>query len=107
MTTLRSSSTLSTLAGFSTLVGDLLVADTHAHFVDDTAKYGILAPLDLSEEHDGERSPELGAKDVAPTDCRQLGGVAQKYDMPTTPRTVGNVDFGEMSTEEPSAVRKR
>ena len=48
---------------------------------------------------DGERSPDLGGKDVAPADSRQLGGVVQEDDLPDTPRAVGDVELGKTSTE--------
>ena len=80
-------------------VGDLLVADAHAYFVQDTAENGIQASLGLSEEHYGKRSPELGGKDVAPADSRQLGGVAEEDDVPATPRAVGDAGLGKASTE--------
>ena len=80
-------------------VADLLVAHAHAYFVQDTAENEILASLGLSEEHDGERSPELGGKDVAPADCRQLGWVAEEDDVSATPWVVGDTGLAKASTE--------
>ena len=55
MTTVRSSSRQSTLAGWSKLVRTSVTCCAHAYFVQDTAENGILASHCLSQQHDGER----------------------------------------------------
>ena len=102
MTIVPSSSTLSTLVGWSTLVRTSVTCWLHTpmHTLFSTLLRTGSWHLFVSQQHDGERSREVGGKDVTPANCWQLGGVAEEDDVSATPRAVGDVPLGKASTAE-------